>query len=276
LKTAPKFIPKLGSKKLGGICPALINVKTSKNDGTRSVMYQKLHVGHPCNRSELPYINLNAEDKFNIAKKLSLGVPRSVILGQYESTENEEICSRINLLNYNDVTNIAKQFNLNDPFPKLFNNDSKNIASFVLRNNNSILFYKKEGIEDDQFPTLKKDDFALGSMNKNQERNLKRYGYKTICFDSTHGTNPNDFILHTLLVTDVDCEGYPVAFLLTNRNDEVVISVLLEKINDRLGSVSPKTIMSDMQTSYFNSWIKKNGSCQSQTILHVTCARSLA
>lgn len=96
-------------------------------------------------------------------------------------------------------------------------------------------------------------------MNKNQERNLKRYGYKTICFDGTHGSNPNGFILHTLLVTDVDCEGYPVAFLLTNRNDEVVISVLLEKIKDRLGSVSPKTIMSDMQTSYFNSWLKKMG-----------------
>lgn len=137
LKTASKIIPKLiGSKKLGGICPALITIKTYKNDGTCSVIYQKLHVGHPCNTSELPHINLNTEDKFNIAKKLSLGVPRNIILGQYESTENQEICSRINLLNYNDVTNIAKQFNLNDPFPKLFNDDCKNIASFVLKNNN--------------------------------------------------------------------------------------------------------------------------------------------
>jgi len=91
------------------------------------------------------------------------------------------------------------------------------------------------------------------------ELNLKRYDYKTICFDGTHGTNPNDFILHTLLVTDLDSEGYPVDFLLTNRNDEVVISVLLEKIKARLGTVSPKTIMSDMQSSYFNSWIKKMG-----------------
>jgi len=49
-----------------------------------------------------------------------------------------------------------------------------------------------------------------------------------------------------LLVTDVDCEGYPVAFLLFDRNDEVVFSVLLEKIKVRIGNVSPKTIMSDM------------------------------
>jgi len=34
---------------------------------------------------------------------------------------------------------------------------------------------------------------------------------------------------------------------------------MLEKIKDRLGTVSPKTIMSDMQSSYFNSWIKKMG-----------------
>lgn len=47
-----------------------------------------------------------------------------------------------------------------------------------------------------QFPTLKKENFALGYMNENQERNFKRYGYKTICFDGTH---PNDFILHALL-----------------------------------------------------------------------------
>jgi len=40
LKAAPKIIPKLiGSKKLGGICPALINIKSSKIDGTCSVVY---------------------------------------------------------------------------------------------------------------------------------------------------------------------------------------------------------------------------------------------
>jgi len=154
LKAAPKIIRKLiGSKKLDGICPALINIKSSKIDGTCSVVYQKLHIGHPCNKSELPFINLNAEDKFDIAKKLSLGVPRNILLGQYESTYTQKICSRIDLLNYYDVTNIAKPFNLNESFPKLFNDNSKNIASFVLKNKDLILFYKEQGIEDDQFPT---------------------------------------------------------------------------------------------------------------------------
>lgn len=262
LRSVPRIIPKLiGSKKLGGICPTLLTMRELFSNGSCSVLYQKTHVGHECDIKELPHTNLNAKEKLTIANKLSLGVPLNVVLGQYESTQRigEDTCSRLDLLNYHDVANIAKQYNVNEPFPALFKEDSKNIASFLIKNKNAILFYKAEGIEDEKFPTLKKDDFALGYMDHNQERTLKRYGYKTICFDGTHGTNPKDFILHTILVTDVDCEGYPVAFLLTNRNDEVVISVLLEKIKDRVGNVLPKTIMSDMQMSYFNSWVKNMG-----------------
>lgn len=96
-------------------------------------------------------------------------------------------------------------------------------------------------------------------MDHNQEHTLKRYEHKIMCFVGTHGTNPNDFILHTMLVTDVDCEDYPVAFLLSNSNDEVVFSVLLEQIKVRVGNVLPKTITSDMQMSYFNSWVKNKG-----------------
>jgi len=155
------------------------------------------------------------------------------LLGQYESTqrndEDLQRCSRIDLLNYHDVANIAKQYNLNEPFPALYKDDSKNIASFTIKNKNAILFYKDEGVLDEEFPTLKKNDFALGYMDHNQEQTLKRYGYKTICFDGTHGTNPNDFILHTMLVTDVDCEGYPVAFLLSNRNYEEFLVFYLKK-----------------------------------------------
>ncbi|VVC28141.1 Hypothetical protein CINCED_3A014603 [Cinara cedri] len=218
LKSAPKVIPKLiGSKKLGGICPALITTKKSKIDGMCSVVYQKIHIGHPCDKSELPYMSLNGE-----------------------------------------VVNITQQYNFNKPFPMLYYNHN-NTASFVLNNQNSILFYKAKGIKDNEFPTLKKEDFALGYMNENQELKFKRHGYKTICFDGTYGINSNDYILHTILVADVDSEGSPVAFLLTNRNDDVVISVLLEKIKNRLGTISPKSIMSDMQMFYFNSWINTMG-----------------
>jgi len=54
------------------------------------------------------------------------------------------------------VANVAKQYNLNEPFPALYREDSKNIASFTLKNKNAILFYKAEGILDEEFPTLKK------------------------------------------------------------------------------------------------------------------------
>ncbi|KAL4148873.1 hypothetical protein QTP88_003018 [Uroleucon formosanum] len=210
---------------------------------------------------ELPHTSLNANEKLAIANKLALGVPLNVLLGQYESSQRngENINSHIDLLNYYDVVNVAKQYNLNEPFPALYKEDSKNIASFTVKNKNAILFYKAEEVLDEEFPTLKKNDFELVYMDHNQEHNLKRYGYKIICFDGTHGTNPNDLILHTILVTDVNCEVYPVPFLLSNKNDEVLVSVLLENIKVRIGIVSPKTIMSDMQMTYFNSWWRKLG-----------------
>jgi len=60
------------------------------------------------------------------------------------------------------VANTAKQYNLNELFPALYKEDSKNIASFTIKNKNAILFYKAEGFLDEEFSTLKKNDFALG------------------------------------------------------------------------------------------------------------------
>ncbi|XP_008182907.1 uncharacterized protein LOC103309388 [Acyrthosiphon pisum] len=124
------------------------------------------------------------------------------------------------------------------------------------------MLLNSEGVLDEEFTTLKKNDFALGYMDHNQEHNLMRYGYKTICFDGTHGTNPNDFILHTILVTDVDCGGYPVAFLLSNRNDEVFMKQKLFctwhvhkawrknflKINNKKKRVTVRKILYDLST----------------------------
>jgi len=58
---------------------------------------------------------------------------------------------------------------------------------------------------------LKINCFALGYIDQNQEHTLKRCGHKAICFD---GTNPDALIIHAMVVTDVGCECYSIAFLL--------------------------------------------------------------
>jgi len=128
LKTMPKIIPKLiGSKKLNGICPTFLTLREFNFSGLCSVIYQKTHLGHECDKRELPHTSLNANEKLAIANKLALGVPLNVLLGQYESPQRngENISSRIDLLNYHDVANVAKQYNLNKPFPALYKEDSK-------------------------------------------------------------------------------------------------------------------------------------------------------
>lgn len=51
------------------------------------------------------------------------------------------------------------------------------------------------------------------------------YGYKVVTFDGTHGSKPYDFILHTMLAVDMQNEGVPVAFLISNRVDRDVIKM---------------------------------------------------
>ncbi|CAI6353073.1 unnamed protein product [Macrosiphum euphorbiae] len=89
-------------------------------------MYQKTHLGHEGDERELPHKSLNANEKLAIDNKLSLGVPLNVLLGQYESTQRngEDICSRIDLLNYQDIPNISKQYNL---LMNLFQHNTKKI-----------------------------------------------------------------------------------------------------------------------------------------------------
>ena len=75
-----------GSKRLNGHCPAEIILKQSKKDKVYRVTVQKTHVGHcpGSDEKELDFLSLDKGLKEEIAAKLSLGVPQSTILKQYQ------------------------------------------------------------------------------------------------------------------------------------------------------------------------------------------------
>jgi hypothetical protein len=50
-------------------------------------------------------------------------------------------------------------------------------------------------------------------MNAAQQRMLEKYGNNILMIDSTHGTNPYQIQLTTLMAVDGDYEGFPVAIL---------------------------------------------------------------
>ena len=88
-----------------------------------------------------------------------------------------------------------------------------------------------------------------------QKQLLKKFGGNVIALDGTHGLIEYDFILQTMLVLDYDGEGLPVAFALSNRNDKAVIDIFLCLIKMQVGILAPRTLMTDMQPTYYYSWV---------------------
>lgn len=89
---------------------------------------------------------------------------------------------------------------------------------------------------------------------------LKKYGSDCVCLDGTHGLNSYDFELNTLLVLDELREGFPCAFLISNRSDTLALTLFFETIKDKLKeTLTPKIFMSDLADTFFNAWVSVMG-----------------
>lgn len=59
-------------------------------------------------------------------------------------------------------------------------------------------------------------------MNEVQRSLLQQFGSNIIAIDSTHGLNNYDFELTTLMIVDEFNEGFPVAFMFSNKKDTFI------------------------------------------------------
>ncbi len=244
-----------GSKKLGGVCPAEIRVKCLRSTGACIVDFQTTHVGHPIeDESELRYIGLDEDEKIHIATKIQDGVPLRTLLSN-PSTVLSENKGRLSVLTSDDVRNACRRFGITVKSEQGHDGRAVAIDSIIDENRESILFFKDQFQEDNEFGVLNIEDFVVVIMNKVQEDNLRRYGHKMVAFEGTGDANPFGIVMHALLVVDVDFEGVPVAFILTNRNDRTVINIFFECIRQRVGLIRPRTLVTDMWNSYYDSWI---------------------
>lgn len=73
---------------------------------------------------------------------------------------------------------------------------------------------------------LKDADFMLGIMTTFQKNQCLKFARDKICIDGTHGTNPYDIHLFTLLTVDEFGSGCPIAFCFSNRADEIMLRLL--------------------------------------------------
>lgn len=124
-----------------------------------------------------------------------------------------------------DVHNISSKFGLLHKY-KLHDIDALSVDLQVKRffenSSNPIIMYKTQGTE--HFP-LDINDFMLVILTETQIEVLKKFSSGKLCIDSTHGTNQYNFNLTTIVVIDEFGEGYPAAFCISTKIDEVHMTV---------------------------------------------------
>ncbi|KAB0805351.1 hypothetical protein PPYR_02321 [Photinus pyralis] len=248
-----------GSVKIGYACTSHIIIKVNNSTGAVHMKYLKTHYGHTF---ELQHIRIPESSKTAVASKLSLGVSVPKIINSVRDSIDENALQRVDLITKKDISNIRKSFGLNVLDGVRHSDDAISVALWAKEclndKNNPILFYKTQGSEDTVY-SLDTSDFCLILMNKFQMEAIGRFANKFICIDSTHGTNPYDFELTTLMVSDDFGEGMPVAYMIANRTDTRVCEIFFINIKAAVGHVATNTFMSDITNIYYNAWVSVMG-----------------
>ncbi|KAJ8927486.1 hypothetical protein NQ314_020049, partial [Rhamnusium bicolor] len=220
-KVANKKLPKSqGSCKLNKSCVSYI--KLVKENGKEIVaVWQKTHYGH---ENEIQHIRLSRADREKFVTTLE--IIGSFKIDMQEGVRNKDDATRVHLC----------------------------IEELQRSEFNSVLLYKREGDILESFP-LEENDFCLIIMSQYQQHMLVKYGNNIIVVDGTHGLNNYDFELTTLMVVDNFNEGFPGAFMFTNRKDTLIHQIFFEVIESKVGNkISPNTIMSDITGVFYQAW----------------------
>ncbi|XP_050506518.1 uncharacterized protein LOC126884577 isoform X1 [Diabrotica virgifera virgifera] len=243
-----------GSNKINGYCPARINVKLMDNE-KYIVNFCQTHVGHNPEQ-DLSHLFLSQSDKHNVAAKIAAKIPFQIILDEIRDSVSNSHLERLHLLKRKDLYNIEKCFNLCSSSVR-HENDAISVDAWVneMKSSECVLLYKPQETICQENPELQYEDFFLIIMTDGQKDLLLRFGEDCICIDGTHGLNAYGFELHTILVLDDLREGYPTAFLISNRSDFIGMKMFFQCIKERVGkAIKPKVFMSDMADFYYKSW----------------------
>ncbi|XP_047100935.1 uncharacterized protein LOC124719782 [Schistocerca piceifrons] len=197
-----------------------------------------------------------------IAEDIAAGIPFPTVLRKIQETVQSSNLERVHLTKMQDLHNIVAAYNLSSKSVR-HSNDAISVEAWVQEvqqsDNPCVLFYKPQETINDLYPELKSEDFALIIMNNAQGEILTKYGGDCICVDGTHGLNGYDFEVTTLLVLDDMRQGFPCAFLISNRNDSDVLSIFFNCVKSQVGQISPKVFMTDLAESYSIAWNKTMG-----------------
>lgn len=87
--------------------------------------------------------------------------------------------------------------------------------------------------------------------------------------DSTHGTAGYGYLLTSIVVVDEFGNGVPTAFCLSSHSSEVEWITFIQEVKKAMskfhggdGSIKAKTLMTDMDNSFYNAWLEVMGDVQ--------------
>ena len=280
-----KFIPRKrklkvqGRSYVGFTCPAHIKRKKDES-GVYVVQYLAKHFCNADKLKHMGHVRLTEQDRKWIAGMLNLGIPAQTIIRRARMNLNNQLTRRF-LVTRSDLRNIATSYNISKP-ERRHADDATSVEAFVRSFANCddcpIILYKRQGdshidIGPDQVTMdgILSNDFLLGYMNSSQCEMLKGFGTKdlsVVCCDSTHGTNAYNFLLTTVMVLDSNREGFPVAFLFSNRESESVLALFFKAIKQQSGQIHCQSFMSDMAPQSYNAWSSVMGDSDN----HLYCA----
>lgn len=238
-----------GSIHIRGVCPSRISVKIT-TDGLVQVKYIETHVGHI---DELRTKRLSKTEENIIVQQLTAGVSNDRIIQDARKIQDNTL-ARINLVTRGDLAYLIRKYNIDK---KRDNDDmvatALKIKEWNAQGRNDAFLFKQIG---ESYPGLKDEDFAVGYMNSVMEKKLQDF-HRIICVDGTHGTNRKNFDLTILLVKDEHNMGFPIAFLLSNRLDQIIQEIFFRALQTKYGKpIEADYIMSDDDPKYFNAWTK--------------------
>ncbi|GFS30280.1 uncharacterized protein NPIL_499441 [Nephila pilipes] len=214
-------------------------------------------------------MQITREEKDELARKLEKKIPIETIFDEIRDSFIDKL-ERIQLVTRKDLLNLKVECNISSE-GIMDTNDVVSVGKWVhsLRGSEDspVILFKDQNIyNEDGYPGLKAEDFLLVIMNSSQRDMLNFYGNDTICLNFTQGVNAYGFDLATVLVLDDKREGFPAAYILSNRQDSKALSFAFVAIKEYV-SISPKVLM----TEYFSiAWRTAFG-----VLGKVCCARGI-
>ena len=255
-----------GPSKIGEQCSAHMRAEKDLVTNMVIVRYCSTHYNHT---TKLAHLRLPAAKRMEIAGKLYQGIPMERILDDIRDSVAGEL-HREHLTTKQGLHNIKNHYNIEGVMRH--SNDLTSVTAWVQEMvtlpYNPVVIFKQQGLQQgDKHDNISENDFIIGLQTEFQRDMLKQFGSSTICIDTTHGTNIYDFTLLTLVVLDEYNEGIPVAWMISNRQDTLILVEFFKAVKERTGAISPQWFMSDDAEQFFTAWRAVFGDNQTKKLL---------